>query len=296
MLLMLPCRKSQVNMRNAGSIFLGAKRKRIAAEGSRKAFTLIELLVVIAVIALLMSIMMPALDKAKRQARAAVCLSNLRQLGVACKMYTLNNNGQMPHLRDFDWVTPLYPYYDDIELLQCPSASRLRPTSGQDGEFIGGKFKAWAKWRDYNDDEEDELVIGSYGINMFIGRYAKDERAENLLWKTTIVKKAAYIPVFSDSAEDENTPRTLDEPPIYDGQIYSLAPERRNIDEMRDRCIDRHLRNINVLFDDWHVSKVTLKKLWRLKWHREWSERISINGLPTAWNDPDHWMFTYPDK
>jgi hypothetical protein len=56
------------------------------------------------------------------------------------------------------------------------------------------------------------------------------------------------------------------------------------------------LRNINVLFDDWHVSKVTLKGLWRLRWHREWDEEISEVGMPTAWDDPTHWMFTYPDE
>ncbi len=162
-----------------------------------------------------------------------------------------------------------------------------------DDELIGGKFKPWLKWRDLNQDGQWEIVIGSYGINMYIGENAKDERLENHLWKTTVIKGASYVPVLTDSAEDEDTPRVLDEPPEYDGQIYEAKP--RNLHEIRDRCIARHKRNINVLFDDWHVNKVTLKKLWRLKWHREWNTKIQERGMPAAWDEPTHWMFTYPD-
>ncbi|MBL7154052.1 MAG: prepilin-type N-terminal cleavage/methylation domain-containing protein [Phycisphaerae bacterium] len=57
-----------------------------------KAFTLIELLVVIAVIALLMAILMPALQRAKRQTKAVICRSNLRQWGVWFSIYTADND------------------------------------------------------------------------------------------------------------------------------------------------------------------------------------------------------------
>jgi len=57
-----------------------------------KAFTLIELLVVIAIIALLLSILLPGLKSAKKQAQAIVCRSNLHQWAIAILMYTQQND------------------------------------------------------------------------------------------------------------------------------------------------------------------------------------------------------------
>lgn len=59
----------------------------------RAAFTLIELLVVVAIIALLISILLPSLNQARRQARTIVCLNNLRTQGQACHFYAEDNKG-----------------------------------------------------------------------------------------------------------------------------------------------------------------------------------------------------------
>ncbi|MCD6395207.1 MAG: type II secretion system protein [Planctomycetes bacterium] len=61
----------------------------------RKGFTLIELLVVIAIIALLLSILMPSLKRAKEAGQRAVCLSGLKQLGMAFHMYAEGNNDEI---------------------------------------------------------------------------------------------------------------------------------------------------------------------------------------------------------
>jgi prepilin-type N-terminal cleavage/methylation domain-containing protein/prepilin-type processing-associated H-X9-DG protein len=63
----------------------------------REGFTLIELLVVIAIVAILAALLLPALSMAKERSRRAVCLSNLRQVGLAIHSYAQDNNGEIPY-------------------------------------------------------------------------------------------------------------------------------------------------------------------------------------------------------
>lgn len=63
----------------------------------RKAFTLVELLVVIGIIAVLISVLLPALNKARDAATGIQCLSNMRQIGLAVHMYASENDGWLPN-------------------------------------------------------------------------------------------------------------------------------------------------------------------------------------------------------
>lgn len=148
-------------------------------QGNNTAFTLIELLVVIAIIALLMAVLIPALNVAKRQALGAVCLSNEKQLITSWMLYSNDNDTRVcgPNTRSAkDWAAPpvlkstgnfvpnfstpftaeeeiegirrgiLYPYYESPEAVHCPGDKRSRkaPTN-KSGNFGGeGGYRTYS--------------------------------------------------------------------------------------------------------------------------------------------------------
>src|SRR2546421_425398 len=104
---------------------------------TKQAFTLIELLVVIAIIAILAAILFPVFAQARAAARKTSCLSNQKQLGLGCLMYSqdydemlvMGWNGSVPGiLRDngtvyrswSPWTAAIQPYVKNLDLLLCP--------------------------------------------------------------------------------------------------------------------------------------------------------------------------------
>jgi prepilin-type N-terminal cleavage/methylation domain-containing protein/prepilin-type processing-associated H-X9-DG protein len=133
-------------------------RYRAHPSRRRNAFTLVELLVVIGIIALLISILLPALNKAREQANKVKCLSNLRQIGLGFIQYANNNKGSFPFVSsrgntgavdfDEDWIhwrttlangglgtSSIAPYLSGSsgfldQVFRCPSDDPLSHVAG----------------------------------------------------------------------------------------------------------------------------------------------------------------------
>lgn len=104
------------------------------------AFTLIELLVVIAIVAMLIALTLPALGKARSNARQAVCLTNLRQLGMALQMYTHDSDDYLPFNNAVScglaivppWPLLMYPYLKNPHVYECPGRDLSLRTTNYD--------------------------------------------------------------------------------------------------------------------------------------------------------------------
>lgn len=98
---------------------------RISLQGTyRRAFTLVELLVVIGIIAVLVAILLPALNKARRAAQLTACSNNLRQIGLALIQYTNNNRGVLPIAYNADGSSMMTYEKYGLEVMLSPYLGR----------------------------------------------------------------------------------------------------------------------------------------------------------------------------
>jgi len=261
----------------------------------RKAFTLIELLVVVSIIALLIAILLPALGRARDQARVTQCLVNVRTLSQGYYAYSADRNGEFMRYSDnlnaILWTINIREYvgYPKVntpagvpvgyyEQTFCPDAPQDRPddqVNALGGGIVGGATTPWYHAYDNRPGPgKSGIHGGSYGMNGFVYStvlpqaqpYGYGPRDDSLYADyVEKVNEPTSTPVFADANWIDGWPQpTNAKPASFDGLNGSLGPQ------MMRFAIDRHNLSQNVGFVDGHAETIYVEELWELKWHQEY--------------------------
>ena len=263
----------------------------------QNAFTLIELLVVIAIIALLMAILVPALEKARNQAQAIVCRSNMKQWGLVFALYADDNEDSFPQSyagKGVNWeeawmLGATLRYYKNKDMRMCPSTTTLSRPPAEDQP--GGTFFDWGPYPASVSGSQwyDTLATGSYAFNNWCanppdGPFWSGIPIQNLIRKIT-VEGAHKIPLVADSAFVDIAPKHTDLAPTNDEHERDQYNASYSSNSMKWLCIDRHSGGINAVFVDMHVEHVGIKRLWKLKWHKNFQVGVGPAGGWPSWTD-----------
>jgi len=230
--------------------------------GGRKseAFTLVELLVVISIIALLMAILVPAIQKARGQARQLWCMSILRSFSLGHKQYLADTGKYLPHTG----YEPYTPWYNNDSLRRSIGLSLV---SREDKERRYPALQEWAPNYPRKficpaasyamDHPEDGLypIDRSYGVNIDGDYWARKRGVGNIYDKEGWVKRPSAKILMAD-ALDWWTGEAFS-----DSNDYFENGENWVGFETYGMTAYRHYRYVNLLYWDGHCGRLSAEEV-----------------------------------